>query len=68
MVEMRELQIWQCRDCTHTFYTEVGKKQAWYRRLFRRAERIECYVCKKLTATKKKIVTKEIRDEKKYSH
>ncbi len=59
----RQLQLWQCKICTHTFYTPVGRKQALYRRLFRRPERIECPACELVTSVKKKIITKEIQED-----
>lgn len=54
---MRQKQVWRCQGCTHEFYTAVEKKQAWYRRLFRRRERIECKVCAEVKAIRVRIVT-----------
>ena len=54
------LQLWRCEPCKHSFYTNIDKKQVWYRRLFRKRERIQCPICKELTAIEKKVVTKEI--------
>lgn len=59
---IRRLQVWRCTGCTHEFYTPVGKRQVWYRRLFRRPERIECQVCAEIKAKRVRIVTKEIRE------
>ncbi len=63
-VKYRKLQLWKCKSCTHTFYTPVKKKQAWYRRLLGKPEKIKCPVCNLCEAVKKRIVTKEIRCEK----
>ena len=58
----RQLQLWKCKECGHTLYTAVGKKQGFFRRLFSRPERIECPACYKGKAKKVRIVTKEIRE------
>lgn len=54
---MRQKQVWRCQGCGHEFYTPVEKKQAWYRRLFRRKEKIECKVCAEVKAIRVRVVS-----------
>lgn len=66
------MQLWKCKDCGHTFYTPVGKGVVWYKAFYglivrfvtRKPLRIQCTApaCKKVTAKKVKIVSKEARE------
>lgn len=53
---MKQKQIWKCQGCGHQFYRPMGQKQSLVRRIFRRAERIECEVCHKVMAIKIRVV------------
>jgi NAD-dependent SIR2 family protein deacetylase len=54
---MKQKQVWRCQGCGHEFYSPVEKKQAWYRRIFRRQEKIECNVCAEVKAIRVRVVS-----------
>lgn len=64
-----KLQLWRCQTCGHEFYTPLGAKEIWYKRLiqrvlglFGRPVYINCQVCSSTKAVKVRIVTKNIRE------
>lgn len=59
----KQLQLWKCQVCGHTFYTSVTRKQAWYRRMLFLSEAIECPSCSALLARRQEVVRKLSREE-----
>ena len=67
-VEMKRLQLWKCKECSHTFYTDADGKNIFKRAysyirglITNKPERINCEACSKTLAKKVKIITKPIR-------